>query len=272
MAFPIILYRNIFRTAGAVLTSSGDDAGYSPGGVADHKTYGTNAWQGNVLTSPQYVNLDALAPVTADSILIVNGNIVSNAGQVKVYADTVNPPVAVAQALYSPTSDFADYKSFSALTKRYWRVEVSDPAPPFTTKPFLGEVLLGSKLTMTEFVGPDSPPRPYMVAMRGSRSDGGHYLGASLQGVARRGTLRFGGKAGVARTQFTSDLIDFLENHYKKGLPWGFILDTDDSEYAAVRWYKAPDNVRSDNLPVGGVYARQTFDLPFEEAMMETVA
>lgn len=267
MALPIILYRNVFRTVGAVITSSGADAGYSPAAVCDHRDH--VGWQGSILTSPQWVNLDALAAVTADSVVLVNGNMVANVGQVKVYGDTANPPTNVAQALYSPTSDFADYKGFASLTKRYWRVEFSDPAPPFTTKPFAGEILLGAQLTMTEYVGADVDPRPHDVVASSSKSAGGHFLKASLQGVARRGVLRFGGDVGVVRSQFTSDLRDFLENHYRKLLPWAFVLDTADSEFAVVRWYKKPDGVDTPNLPIGGTYSRFTFDLPFEEASME---
>lgn len=271
MATPVILWRNLFRIPGAVITSSGTDAGdFSPAQVGDHKAY--RGWQGNVLTSPQYINIDCLTAQAADSILIVNGNLVANAGQMKVYADTVDPPVAVAQALYTPTSDVADYKAFASLTKRYWRVEFSDPAPPFASKPFVGEILLGTKMTMPEYVAPDVDPRPHDIVAFDEHSPGGHYLGVTYQGIARRGTLRFGGDVGVDRAFFTSDLRTFMETHYRKLLPWGFVLDSDDSEFAVARWYKKPKDAQSPNLPVANTYARFRLELPFEEAMMEQVA
>lgn len=269
MAFPIILWRNIFRTAGAVITSGGTDTGYSPDNVKDHRA--NIGWQGNVLTSPQYVNVDCLTAVTADSILVINHNMVANGGQIKVYADTVNPPVAVAQAAYTPTSDVADYKAFSSLTKRYWRVEFSDPAPPFATKPFAGEILLGLQMTMPEYVAPDVPPRPHEIVAFDDKSAGGHFLGVTYQGIARRGTLKFGGDAGVDRGFFTSDLTSFLETHFRKLLPWGFVLDSADSEFSAARWYKKPADAASPTLPVGNNYSRFRCDLAFEEAMMEQV-
>jgi hypothetical protein len=268
MATPIFLYRNIFRTAGAVITSSGTDSGYDPADIADHRAY--RGWQGNVLTSTQWINLDAGAAVSADSILIVNGNMVSNAGQVKVYADTVNPPVAVAQAAYSPTSDTADYKAFGSLNKRYWRVEFIDPAPPFTTKPFAGEILLGTKLTSEEYAAPDVDPFLHDVEAISNRSEGGHYLGAILRGVTRRGTIRLGGtEVGLSRSFYTSDMTDFLRNHYRKLLPFGFVLDSADSDLSRAFWVKKPDDHKSPLSPIGRTYNRFAVDLAIEEAIME---
>jgi hypothetical protein len=270
MATPIILYKSLFRIAGAVITSSGTDAGFSAADVGDHRDY--KGWQGNVLTSPQWVQVDALTAQSADSILVVNGNLVYNAGQIKVYADTVDPPTNVAQVAYTPTSDVADYKAFSVLSKRYWRVEFIDPAAPFTSKPFAGEILLGMKLDVGEYVGPDIDPRLHDIMVKSTRSEGGHFLGATLQGVIRRGTLRFGGGVGVDRAKFTSDLNDFLQTHYRKCLPWGLVLDSTDSEFAPARWLKKPDDARTPSLPVGGNYSRFTFDVPFEEALQEVPA
>lgn len=270
MATPLIIWRNIFRTTGAVITSSGTDTGFDVADVADHRA--DAGWQGNVLTSPQWVNLDALAAVTADCILVINHNMVSNAGQLKVYADTVNPPTNVAQAAYSPTSDVADFKSFSSLTKRYWRVEFIDPAAPFTTKPFAGEILLGTKMDVGEYIAPDFDPFLHDIEAISNRSEGGHYLGAILRGIIRRGTARFGGDAGVVRATFTSDLTSFLQTHYRKLLPFGFVLDSADSEFSAARWMKKPDDARVPTMPVANTYGRFRFDLAMEEAIVEAVA
>lgn len=267
MATPIILYRNLFRTTGAVITSSGTDTGFSASDVGDHRAY--KGWQGNVLTSPQWINIDCLTALSADSILVVNHNMVSNGGQLKVYADTVNPPTNVAQAAYTPTSDVADYKAFSTLSRRYWRVEFIDPSAPFSTKPFAGEILLGQKLDVGQYVGPDIDPRLHDIQVKSQRSEGGHFLGAVLQGVIRRGTLRFGGDGGVDRAKFTSDLNDFLQTHYRKCLPWGLVFDSADSEFAPARWLKKPDEARTPSMPIGGSYSNFTFEIPFEEAMQE---
>lgn len=268
MATPVLLFRNLFRISGAVITSSGTDAGFSAGDVGDHRAY--KGWQGDVLTSPQWINIDCLTAQSADSILIVNHNMVANSGQVKVYADTVNPPTNVAQAAYTPTSDVADYKDFSSMSRRYWRVEFIDPAAPFTSKPFAGEILLGQKLDVGEYVAGDIDPRLHDIQVKSTRSEGGHFLGATLQGIIRRGTLRFGGDVGVDRATFTSDLNTFLQTHYRKCLPWGLVLDSADSEFAAARWLKKPDDSMTPSVPVENNYSRFRFDLPFEEAWQET--
>lgn len=269
MASPIILYRNIFRTASAVITTSGTDAGFSASDVGDHRAW--KGWQGNVLTSPQYINIDCLAAKDADSILLVNHNMVANAGQVKVYADTVNPPVAVAQAAYTPTSDVADYKAFTTLSKRYWRVEFSDPAAPFTSKPFAGEILLGQKVDVAEYVAADVDPFMHDIIGQTARSEGPpqHSLGTVLRGVDRSGVLAFGGECGVASAKFVSDLTDFLQNHYRRYLGWGLVFDSADSRFSAARWMLRPQGAKVPSLPVGGSYSRFRFDLAYEPALVE---
>ncbi len=268
MATPIILYRNIFGTSGAVITSSGADAGFSAADVGDHRAY--KGWQGNVLTSPQWVNIDALAAVAADSILVVNHNMVANAGQIKVYADTVDPPVAVAQAAYTPTSDVADYKAFPSLSKRYWRVEFIDPAAPFTTKPFTGEILLGARVDLTEYVDPSTDPWMHEIMAKSTRSEGPpqHWLGTLLSGIDRSGVLRLGGEAGVDRASFTA-LKDFVQNHYRKLLPWGLVFDVADSDFSVARWMMKPAEVKTPQLPVGNTYARFRCDIAYEPAFVE---
>lgn len=266
------MWRNIFRTTGAVITSSGADTGYSAGDVADHKAF--QGWQGNVLTSPQWVQVDTgVSGANADSILIVFHNIVANAGQVTVKADGSNPPTTTRQAAYSPTSDVCDYKAFSAPgAQRYWRIEFSDPAPPFTSKPFLGEILLGMKMTMPEYAGPDLDPFMHDIGLRSERSQGGHHLGATYSGVLRRGVLQFGGPAGLDRAFLTSDWTSFLQTHARKRLPFGLVLDSADTDFAPARWLKVPDDADVRSAPVGNNYSRFLAPLPFEEALRETVS
>lgn len=273
MATPIILFRNLFRITGAVITSSGTDAGdFSPAYVGDHKAY--LGWQGNVLTSPQWINIDCLTAQSADSILIVNHNMVANAGQVKVYADTVNPPTNVAQAAYTPTSDVADYKDFSSLSRRYWRVEFIDPSAPFTSKPFAGEILLGTKMTMPEYISADFDPYMHDIAGKSTMSEGPpqHYLGTLLQGIDRSGVLKFGGGVGLDRAFITSDFKDFMQNHYRKFLPWGLVVDSADSDFAPARWVMRPGDQRTPFNPISGTYARFGSDVPFTAALVEQAA
>lgn len=271
MATPIILYRNIFRTAGAVITSSGADTGFSAADVADHRAW--KGWQGNVLTSPQWIQVDTGAGgANADSILIINGNLVSNGGQVTIKADGSNPPTTTRQAAYSPTSDVADYKAFTAPgAQRYWRIEFSDPSAPFSTKPFVGEVLLGMKLDVGEYVAPDIDPFMHDIIGKSTRSEGPpqHWLGTVLQGIDRSGVLKFGGDVGVDRAKFTSDLTDFLQNHYRKFLPFGLVLDSADSDFTPARWMMRPQGAKVPVMPAANTYARFRFDLACEPALVE---
>src|SRR5262245_42443580 len=171
MATPVILYRNIFRTPGAVVTNSGTETGdFNQSYIYDHRAF--LYWKGNVLTSPQWIEVDTGSTGTADSILLVNHNMVANGGQVTVKYGAAPNPGSSAHAAYYPTSGNVDYKAFGSQTARYWRVELSDPAPPFAAKPFIGEIVLGLKLDVGQYVGPDIDPRLHDIEGSSVKSRG----------------------------------------------------------------------------------------------------
>ena len=267
MGLPVIVYRNIL--ASASLTASGTASEFTLTDLRDRRSF--TVWKAAATTSPQWIQGDVgVGGMDADCLLVVNHNGVANAGQIKVYADTVDPPVAVAQAAYTPTSDAVEYKAFTLLTaKRYWRVEFSDPAAPFTAAPFAGEILLGKRITLTEYVNADIDPFLKHKAFRTQNNDSGHYLGGIKQGVRRRGVLHFGGDAGVARSLYTSDLNDFIDNHAEERFPFGFVYDPDDTDFDTPIWVRVPDDGQVDRMPVGGTTARFFVSLPIMEAQMD---
>jgi hypothetical protein len=272
MAFPVIAWRTILRNSGALVTASSSASGYPATNVKTFRAY--EIWKANAVTSPQDIDIDlgASGSADADSIVLVNHNIVSNAGQVTVYADAVTIGTTTVQAAYSPTSDYCDLKTFTAPgAKRYWRVRFTDPAAPFASAPYCGVILLGLKMTMPEYVGPNDLD-PYLhdiETVGGGRTQGGHAAGVILRGIPRRGTLRFGGDAGLVRSFLTSDFNSFLQTRYRRCEPWAFQLDSSDSDFARAYYLKKPIGAFSPLQAVGGTYGRFTVSLPFEEAQME---
>ena len=229
MATPVIAWKNNLRNSGATITASSTASGYAASNVRDFRPF--TLWKSNSTTSPSYVDVDlgASGSADADSIVVVNHNMVSEGGQLKVYADTVTPPVAVAQAAYTPTSDACDLKTFTAPgAKRYWRVEFLKGSP-FSVAPYAGVIMLGLKMTMPEYVAPDIDPFLHEIEVASAPSgESGHALGVALRGIRRRGSLHFGGPAGLVRTFLTSDFNAFLTQRYKRCEPWAFQLDSAD--------------------------------------------
>jgi hypothetical protein len=269
MAFPVIAWRTILRNSGALITASSTASGdFAATNVKDWRPY--TLWKSGSLTSPSYIDIDLGVSGSADGdcLAVVNSNMVAEGGQLKVYADTVTPPTNVVQASYTPSSDACELKTFTAPgVKRYWRVEFNKGSP-FVNAPYAGVVMLGLKMTMPEYIAPDLDPFLYEVEAMGSRTEGGNPGGVILRGVKRRGTMSFGGDAGLVRSFLTSDFNSFLTTRYKRCEPWVFQLDSGDSDFSPAYYLKKPDAAMAPRSAIGGTYARMTAPLAFEEAQM----
>jgi hypothetical protein len=269
MAFPVIAWRTLLRNSGAVITASSTASGFSATNVKDWRSF--TFWKAGSATSPQYIDIDlgGAGSTDADSLVVVNHNMVAEGGNLKVYADAVTPGTTQVQASYAPSSDITEFKAFAAAgAKRYWRVEFNKGSP-FTNAPYAAVIMLGLKMTMPEYIAPNVDPYLHDIEAIGNRTDGGHVAGVVLRGVPRRATLHFGGDAGLLRSFITSDFNPFLIQRYRRYEPWVFQLDSADSEFSPARYLKRPNGGMAGWAPIGGTYARMKCDLPAEEALME---
>ncbi len=272
MAFPKIAYRNILRntSAGHAVTSDvAVDTGFALADIHDHRAF--KIWKSGVLTSPINIDIDlgGSGAVDCDYLGLINHNLNTISAKVSVLADATPTPTSVKLTAVVPDEDAVTYKEFSATSLRYWRIQITHTSPPFSAKPFIGELLLGLKTTLTEFMQPGFDPFHKQVEIASERSEGGHYLGATLRGITRRAEIAFG-PAGGARGAFTSDLNAFLDDHAFKRLPFLFVLDTADSDFDSPRWLKVPDEANIDREAVGGVWSRLVLRMPVEESIMES--
>ncbi len=272
MAFPKIAYTNILRntSAGHTVSSSSTDTGFAVADIHDHRAF--KIWKSGVTTSPINIDIDlgAAGAVDADYLGLINHNLNTLTGTVAVLADATPTPTTVRLAASTPGEDAVTYKEFTAPgALRYWRIQIVHSSPPFSAKPFIGELLLGLKTTLTEFMQPGFDPFHKQVEVASERSEGGHYLGATLRGITRRAEIAFG-PAGGARAAFTSDLNAFLDNHAFKRLPFIFVLDTADSDFSSPRWLRVPDEADINREAVGGVWSRLILRMPVEEAIAES--
>ncbi len=273
MAFPIIGYDNLFDDSGATITDPGTASGFAIGNIKDHRAF--KLWKSSVTTSPINIDIDLGVGNSAnpDYIALVNHNLTTLGATVTVQSDdeaTYTGPKTVNQVAYTPTADAVDFQGFTAAgAERYWRIVITAPSPPHAAAPFIGELLLGVRTTLTEYMQPGFDPFHKQVEVASERSEGGHYLGATLRGITRRAEIAFG-PAGGARADFTSDLNAFLDDHAFKRLPFLFVLDTADSDFDSPRWLKVPDEANIERTAVGGVWSRLVLRMPVEEALMES--
>lgn len=265
MALPLIFYRSLLRSGGT-FTDPGSASGFPLTNLYDYRSY--SLWKSSILTTPINIDVDLGGSTeTADYIMLVNHNLSTLGATVTVYADSFSPPTT-SRGTFDPAEDTVSYKTFTQTASlRYWRVQLSKGGG-FASAPYIGECFLGNKTELPSYMAPTLDPFMKQVEVMGSRSQGGHYLGASLRGQAHRGELSFGG-AGAARADFTSTLNAFLDDHAYKRRPFGFVLDTADSDFDVCRYLKVPDEAQIGRFAVGGTWQNLTLTLPFEEAYME---
>jgi hypothetical protein len=167
------------------------------------------------------------------------------------------------------TENTVTYFAFTAPgAKRYWRVQLTTADAAFDEAPFIGELMLGLKMTLPEYLAPSFDPFFRQVEVIGSRSEGGFYLGAVNRGQKHRGNITVGA-AGIARSFYTSDLNTFIHDHAMPRFPFIFILDTDDTDFDSAHYIKVTDDSDVKRMAVGGSFTRFALSMDVEEAYME---
>lgn len=268
MAYPVILWDSILRNTGATVTATSTDTGYSIASASDYLAW--KEWKSGVLTSPIDIDIDlgASGSDNADSLALINHNLTTLGATVTVYADATTIGTTTAQAAYTPTYDDVDLKTFTAPgNRRYWRIRIAHASPPFSAKPFIGEVFLGMRTTLPEFLDSATDPFFRQTEAGVEHSEGGHYLGAILRGQTHRQDLGVS-SVGIARSFWTSDLKAFDQNHLSRMRPFVFQIDADDADFSRP-FYLVKGEGGVSRSAIGGVWSRLGFRTPVVEAWSE---
>lgn len=271
MATPLIAYLSMLRESTASISDPGTESGFDIDDIHNLKSYA--GWKSDTTVKPINIDIDMGSDSeTADYIAIVNSNLSTISATVQVLSSNqaTGAPGATEQlAATAVTDDNVWYQPFTVGdTHRYFRIAITTGAGAFSAAPATGEIFLGMKTSLNSFLTPDFPPFFKGVEAIGTRSEGGHYLGAILRGQTHRATISFG-EAGAARADFTSDLNAFLDDHALLRKPFVFIVDPDDSDFDTARYIRMADGADAARLAVAGKWARLRFDLEVVEAMME---
>ena len=273
MAFPIIGYRNILRNTGAATTASSTEAGFAAADLHDYKPW--KIWKSAVVTSPINIVLDLGVgnEVTADYLAIINHNLTSLGGTVELLDGAASPAADQVVAPFTPDSDNLHVELFTVTSpaRRYWRLQLVHSAPPFSSAPFIGEVFLGLRTTLTEYMSPGIDPFMTNVESRTQRSEGGQYLGGTMRGKSHRFQFSFSA-AGIARAAYTSDLNTFIDDHLELRRPFVFVLDSADTDFKVPKYLRLTDGGQVTRQAVGGVWSRLGWSFQVQEAFSEPVA
>lgn len=265
MAKPVIFWDSILRTDPSTLVASSSALGFPVGNLKDYRSY--TVWKSDTTASPIDIDLDLGAgPYPANYLMLVNHNLSTIGATVELRNGAAFPP-ATSVVSFAPTENTVSYRRFTLTPARqYWRLHLTGA---FASAPFIGELFVGTELAFSQFMAPTFDPFFKNVeVMGGARSRGGHYLGASLRGQTHRGEITFG-EAGLSRAALTTDLLGFIEGYAYLRLPFGFVLDYADTDFAVCRYLKVPDDAEISRRAVGGSWQQLTLVIPVEEAFME---
>lgn len=269
MAKPVIGYLSMLNLSTTTVTDPGTATGYDIDDIYDLKAY--SLWKSSTTVRPIYIDIDTGAGgATADYIAIINSNLATLGATVQVLSGAASPGASERLAATAVATDDVWYQGFTvAAAQRYWRVAITVAGASFASAPIIGDMFLGMKTTLPEYLAPSFDLYFKQVEISGSRSQAGHYLGGVIRGQTHRAVIEFG-QAGAARASFTSDLNAFIDNHALLRKPFVFILDTDDSDFDTARYVRVRDDANIERLAVGGSWGRLAFSLPVEEAFVET--
>lgn len=269
MAFPVILYRSIFRNTGAIITASSTDTGFSVANISDMRPW--IIWKSGTLVTGITIDLDlgASGAVSADTLGLVNHNLVAEGGTIEVKSGATFPPTDdTPLAAMTPDSDEVALVTMTPpAARRYWRVTLAKGGN-FVNKPYIGDLWIGLRTTMPQYLDADIDPYMTDVEAVSQRGKTGHFLGVVLRGKQHRDELRFGGPAGMPRTFYTSDFEAVL-THIRQRKPFFFQIDSADGTWKVPFFLKLPDAAKAPTKAVGGVYTNLKTIIPFEEAWME---
>jgi hypothetical protein len=175
---PIILAQNILELGTPTATDTDADTAYSVLHLTDRRTY--TYWLG-ASAGTKYVTIDCGTPVPADALGIIGHNLYTATATVSVEWSADGVSWTEALAGFTPTSDKAFLKTFTAATKRYWRLKIVTAS--IAAK--IAVVFLGSRVTFPRTWSHPSrgafDPLPEKIVASSVRSKAGNLLGSVLQ-------------------------------------------------------------------------------------------
>lgn len=197
---PIILYLNLLT--GATLTATGTESGYDVENILDQKTF--TFWKA-AAHGTNNLTADFGSAVAADTIGICGHNLYTVGATIYVEYSTDNSNWSEA-AHVTPANNKALMLTFTAATKRYWRLRIVNSSGA----PMIAVFYLGSKVA---FEYPANTPQNIVdegINAVEEMSKGGNFLGAVVnykEGVLERTWIDF------TRSWLVSYMDPFWDNH-----------------------------------------------------------
>lgn len=246
---PVILYDN--RLDDGVPTASSTAAGYSELNLTDWRTY--TYWMPSG-AAPQYVTVDCGVAKSADSLGIIGHDLYTRNAQISIEASNDNfaSDITTVLAPFTPASDKVIFKTFAAVSKRYWRLKLGS----FTAAPFIAILDIGSRMTFEKLLAGGYDPQGEEIRSSSERSTQGQLLGSVISHIRRRFAPGWG---RLSNAFINQTFLPAWDAHISKMKPffwvWNFGDDPDNAVLVTI-----PADFKL-NIPYGSIYRSLSLEL-----------
>ncbi len=181
-AYPLILAENVFLLGTPTATDT--ETGYDVLNIHDYRTY--TFWKA-ASAGTKYITIDCGTPVTVDALGIMGHNLYTADADVSIESSDDNVSWSERLAAFTPASDKAMMKIFSAASARYWRIKIVTASVAAQ----LSVAFLGQRFEFPRYVTASFDPCPEAISAVTSRSKTGNLLGSILDVIMSTITAQF---------------------------------------------------------------------------------
>lgn len=176
----IIAYHNLLETGTITVTS--EAAGFPKENAYDNNTF--DYWK--IVDLPGWIRADMTSPVPCDYFAVAAHTLSTVSATISFQWSDDNASWFEAFAAITPSNNSPIFKSFSSLTKRYWRVVISNGAP------LIGFLSFGVRLDLTTGMafGFDLITESRKAKLINNVSENGEFLGRSVISQGGEGKIQ----------------------------------------------------------------------------------
>lgn len=179
----VIGYDNLLNLSGATIAASSEATGFEKENAYDWNT--VDHWQATA-AGTNYITIDCGSSQNCDYFACFAHDLADNSGSIRLfYSDTgTSGPWTGLFAAVSPTDTKAVFKTFTQVSKRYYKVEVQDTG----TASLVGVIAFGARLDLPlNMAAPFSPPSlSHKDVITNTESEQGEFIGRSIRRLGVR--------------------------------------------------------------------------------------
>jgi len=225
MAKPKIGYQNILESASAITVTSEESSSYAKENAYDWNTY--DSWRAGA-AGTVYYTIDYGSAIACDYWAMAAHDLSDNNGTVQLQysSDNFVSDTNDIGDLIAPDSNSPKFHSFTSVSARYWRFEITSTG----AASYISQISLGTALTLARAVGAGFgiPNDAHDDEIMNAITEGGNFKGRSVYRRAISSELKL---TIQGMTFIRGDWRTFVEHAKLKPFFFAWNPDYDESVY-----------------------------------------